>query len=45
MRGVEIVDLMGAGIVEQVEDVDPEPRLLGEFVADPQIDERRGFRG
>src|ERR1700730_11431061 len=44
LRGVEIVDLVGARIVEQVENVEPEPRLLGKFVAKPQIEERRGFR-
>jgi len=33
-RGVEIVDLARARIVEQVENVEPEPRLLGKFVPD-----------
>jgi hypothetical protein len=42
LRGVEIVDLVGAGIVEQIEDVEPQLRLLGKFVADPKIDERSG---
>ena len=34
LRGVEIVDLVRASIVEQVENVEPEPRLLGKFVPD-----------
>ena len=34
LGGIEIVDLMGAGVVEQVEDVQPYPGLLGKFVAD-----------
>ena len=29
LRGVEIVDLMRAGVVEQVQNVEPEPRTLG----------------
>src|SRR6516162_1054838 len=41
LRGVEIIDLVGARIVEQIEDVEPQLRLLGEFVADAQIYERR----
>jgi len=45
LRGVEIVDLVRASVVEQVEDIEPEPRLVGKLVADPQIDERRRFRG
>jgi hypothetical protein len=44
LRGVEIVDLMRAGIVEQVENVEPEPRLLRKFIADPQIAEGGGSR-
>src|ERR1700720_3662985 len=33
-RRGEIIDLVGAGIIEQVENVEPEPRLLGQFVPD-----------
>ena len=43
LRGVEIVNVVGAGIVEQVENVELQSRLLGEFVADAQIDERRAL--
>ena len=45
LRGVEIVDLVGSGVIKQVENVEPQSRLLGNLVADPQIDERRWFRG
>ena len=44
LRWVEIVDLVRTRVGEQVEDIEPEPRLVGKLVADPQIDERRRFR-
>ena len=40
---VEIVDLVSARIIEQIEDVEPYFRLLRKFVADAQIEERGGF--
>ena len=43
LRRVEIVDLVSARIIEQIEDVEPYFRLLRKFVADAQIEERGGF--
>jgi hypothetical protein len=39
LRGVEVVDLVG---FEQVQDVEPNPRLFLEFIPDAQIGERCG---
>ena len=43
LRGVEVVDLVGFPVVEQVQDVESNPRLFVEFIPDAQIGERRGL--